>query len=172
MTTPPSCPYCGVVFRGKNPRGRLRVHVATNDCGHVPHQVVVEFARDDPAGETTDLLPTVTKVAEANGWRVCHVFPSRGRDGRWLTSTSSPGFPDVWMVRPGQLVVLELKGRKGRPEDGQAEWIADLDSVAGVTARFAGPDDWPAVQRLLSTADNRGTVPHTTDVAPTQENPP
>lgn len=144
------CPYCDGRWGGKNARSNLRLHVATNGCGLIPPGTCIPFAEGDPAGETVDLLPLVEKTAEAHGWRVCHVYPSRGRDGRWVTSTSSPGFPDVWLVRTGRLVVLELKSRDGRPRPGQPEWIADLATVPGVISRFAGPDDWPAVQAILT----------------------
>lgn len=147
------CPYCDSVFRGRDARQSLRIHAARNACGLVPLDVAVPFAPGDPAGETSELLPVVVACAEAHGWRVCHVYPARGRDGRWITATSSPGFPDVWIVRPGRLVVYELKSRNGRVEPGQREWIADLDSVAGVTAAFAGPDDWPDLARLLRSVD-------------------
>ena len=147
------CPYCGAGFRGRDARQAFRVHTATNACGSVPVDVVVPFAPGDPAGETSHLLPAVEKCAEAHGWRVCHVYPARGRDGRWITATSSPGFPDVWMLRPGRLVVLELKSRGGRRPVEQREWIAELATVPGVAAAFAGPDDWPAVARLLRTVD-------------------
>lgn len=143
------CPYCGARWRGRDARQTFRVHAAVNECGQVPLGTCVPFAKGDPAGETSHLLPVVERCAEAHGWRVCHVYPARGRDGRWITATSSPGFPDVWMVRPGQLLVYELKSRGGRPGPGQREWIADLATVPGVTATFAGPDDWPAVQAAL-----------------------
>lgn len=148
------CPYCGAAWSGRDARQRFRIHAATNACGLVPVDVAVPFAAGDPAGETSELLPVVAACAEAHGWRVCHVYPSRGRDGRWITATSSPGFPDVWMVRAGRMIVLELKSREGRPGPGQREWISDLDSVPGVDAAFAGPDDWPDLSRVLRTVDN------------------
>lgn len=151
MSEPARCPYCWKSWRGKDARLNLRIHVSTNGCGLVPRNVAVEFAPDDKAGENTELLPLVLATAEANGWLTCHVYPAKaGRNGAWMTPTSARGFPDVWILRRGQLVVFELKARKGRPEDGQAEWIETLDTVPGVTARFAGPDDWPALQAILT----------------------
>lgn len=148
---PARCPYCWKSWRGKDARLNLRIHVGANACGQVPPQVAVEFAPDDPAGEDTELLPLVTKVAEAHGWVVNHVFRTRGRDGRWLTPTTASGFPDLWILRPPQLIVLELKARRHRLEPGQADWIDGLATVPGIISRFAGPDDWPEIQHILKT---------------------
>jgi hypothetical protein len=53
----------------------------------------------------------IVEKATAAGWVLqFHVRRAQVK-GRWLTNTSSPGVPDLWLLRPstGQLVVLEVK---------------------------------------------------------------
>lgn len=154
------CPYCKARLRG---RDALRTHVATNACGQVPADVALAYDPGERRDTTeTQFQATVTQVATEHGWRWFHVERGRGRDGRWLTATTgAPGVPDLWLVRGDRLLVIELKraGRTGpsstRP--GQAEWIAALDAVPGVTALMAvTPDDWPAVQALLCADGHHG----------------
>lgn len=165
-------------MRGQDLRGKLRQHIATNACGQVPAHVVVEFTPDEvKATREADWQKLVTSTAEAHGWLHCHVFPTRGRDGRWLTGTSgSPGFPDLWLVRDGRLLVLELKAAKGRDRDGQAEWIHALDQVPGCTAAFATAADWPWIQATLTAPRHYSTRVHdpgmVTDTPPTEQDPP
>jgi len=46
------------------------------------------------------------------------------------------GFPDIVVVKPGELVCIELKKVKGgRPTPEQLEWVKILDSLPGVRAK-------------------------------------
>lgn len=151
------CPYCGDRLRG---RDALRVHVATNACGKVPAGVALAY----DSGERKDTSEAqfqklVTGVATDHGWRWFHVERAKPRGGKWITpTTGAPGVPDLWLVRGGVLIVLELKrATGGREKPGQAEWIAELDAVAGVTALMSvTPDDWPKVQAILTADDHPG----------------
>lgn len=167
------CPYC---LRRQPSREALRTHVATNACGQVPEHVVLAYTPGE-AKETHErqFQRTVAATAKAEGWRMFHVERSQVKGGRWVTNTGGdPGVPDLWMVRAGQLLVIELKAKGGRPRPGQAEWIAELDQVPGVTAIMgATPADWPTIQALLTTPvqHNPGRVP-ASDPTPHQEPAP
>ncbi len=90
----------------------------------------------------------VVKVAEMYGWRTSHV--KRARQGRvWVTPTAK-GFPDLTLVRPPQLVFLELKKVGGRATPEQIEWVAALQQCAGVEAYIVGPADADEVWALLA----------------------
>lgn len=58
----------------------------------------------------------------------------------WLSARSAPGFPDLVLCRPGderrvgRLVLIEVKGPRGKLTDEQREWLAALASVPGVSA--------------------------------------
>lgn len=87
--------------------------------------------------------------ARERGWkRQFHVLRSQVQ-GRWVTSTSTPGVPDVWLLRPPRLVVLEVKSWRGRPTPEQLEWIGGLQQVPGVDAFIVSPNDAQDVLDLL-----------------------
>lgn len=98
----------------------------------------------------------VVAKATACGWRLqFHVRRAQVK-GRWLTNTSTPGVPDLWLLRPetGQLVVLELKVEHDRTDPArrlaQAGWIAGLQRVPGVEAYIVRPSDATDVLTLLA----------------------
>lgn len=141
------CPYCD---RSLANQRALRLHIGANGCGQVPAGVAVEFSRAEGTTEAP-FQEQVIELARRTGWTLtAHVHPCKSTRGRWLTPVA-PGFPDVWLVRDGRMVVLECKSRTGKPRPGQGEWIATLDTVPGVAAAVVGPDDWPVVQALLTT---------------------
>lgn len=90
------------------------------------------------------------------GWVLqFHVERAQVR-GRWLTNTSSPGVPDLWLLRPstGQLVVIEVKRQRDQtpPERRaqQAAWIGGLQQVEGVEAYIVKPSEFRDVLALLA----------------------
>jgi hypothetical protein len=79
--------------------------------------------------------------ARAAGWLVYHVHDAR---------RSAPGWPDAFCVRNGRAVAVELKSATGRVSRDQALWIAELDSVFGITAFVARcPRDWRRLTEAL-----------------------
>lgn len=94
----------------------------------------------------------IVEKARAAGWVLqFHVLRARVGD-TWVTNTSSRGVPDLWLLRPdtGQLVVLEVKKRGGKPTDEQLAWIAGLQRVPGVEAYVVSPGDANDVLALLA----------------------
>ena len=66
----------------------------------------------------------VLKLARHTGWLCYHTFDSR---------RSQPGFPDLVMVRDGEIVFAELKSEKGKLTDAQRRWLTDLDMAGAET---------------------------------------
>lgn len=92
----------------------------------------------------------IVDEAKRRGWEFrCHVSPASMANGRWITPTSDPGFPDVWLVRPGRMVVFEIKTQLGRVHPRQEDWIRVLQTIPGVEAYLVRPSDWPEVRALL-----------------------
>lgn len=84
-----------------------------------------------------------TRVLDLAGWRgwlVYHPYDSR---------RSTPGFPDLVLVRDSTLLFVELKTARGRVTREQRRWLADLSSVPGVGVYVWRPEDWPDVQEVL-----------------------
>ena len=95
-------------------------------------------------------------IARAHGWtRSFHTYNAR---------RSSPGFPDLVMVRdgdPGRLLFAELKGnrsgaRKVRPDPttAQVEWLNSLASTR-VEVYLWRPEDLSEISEILESSPQR-----------------
>lgn len=87
----------------------------------------------------------IVEMAEWLGWRTYHTFDSR---------RSHAGFPDLTLVRGGELIMAELKDDTGKPTPEQLEWYAQLlvvqDNAPGVFhSRIWRPRHMDAVDKLL-----------------------
>lgn len=82
----------------------------------------------------------VVELAELTGWRTFHPHDSR---------RSNPGWPDLVLARPPVTIVAELKTEQGRVSVEQTEWL-DALNACGIRAVVWRPEDWPAIERLLS----------------------
>lgn len=95
----------------------------------------------------------VIELAQYLGWHYLHVRPTIGKGGRWTTSTSVIGFPDLFLWHPRHgFVALELKSEKARLNtDTVREQLQVLDQLAGAGARtlLARPSDMDAIRQLL-----------------------
>ena len=99
-----------------------------------------------------DFQGAVITLARYNGWKVMHPYSS---------FRTTPGFPDLTMVRDGRLIFAELKTNTGRLSPAQKEWGQLLRKVAlettnnltepGVVKYFLWrPSDWDEIERMLS----------------------
>lgn len=100
-----------------------------------------------------DYQKRIEELAKRLGYLVNHVNKATVAGGRFITPTSHAGFPDLWLLRDGRLIVLEIKRESARPSEikpAQKEWIRRLQTVAGVEAYVVRPSDWPHVEQLLT----------------------
>jgi hypothetical protein len=72
----------------------------------------------------------VEQLAKFYGWRVFHAPDNRpsGKTGRVQRVT--PGFPDLVLLRPPELIFAELKTATGKVSDDQEAWLQDLAAVS------------------------------------------
>lgn len=93
----------------------------------------------------------VVDLAGMLGWRHMHVRRTIGRGGRWTTSTSLKGFPDLLLWHEGmqRVVAAELKRERGVLSREQVDVLKSL-RAAGMEAYVWKPSDLPEVQKLLS----------------------
>ena len=90
------------------------------------------------------LLSGVMKLARLKGWLAYHTHDSRH---------SPSGFPDLVLVRDGQIVFVELKTRKGSLSPSQSQWIDALRKCAGAVQTYVWrPADWKdgAIDEVLA----------------------
>lgn len=113
-----------------------------------------------------ELQKRITRLAKEFGWLVNHTYRARLEDGTWRTTTTAKGWPDLVLVHPGwgRIVVLEVKGPKGRSSPEQQRWVAAFQAVAaaapGVVHAFVvAPVDFPNVSRLLTRQHPGSTGP-------------
>lgn len=96
----------------------------------------------------------VVQLARLRGWRVLWVRPVRvqRRGGAVYHETpfgaDGKGWPDLFLLRKGQKLALELKVKKNRPTDAQKAWIAELNA-ARIPTFVLYPKDWPEIEELL-----------------------
>lgn len=100
-------------------------------------------------GPETILCDQVLQLAATLGWRRVHFRPARTEAG-WRTAFQGDrGFPDLVLVRPPELLVVELKSDRGPYQPGQQEWLADL-AGAGVETYTWRPRDFDTIVARLS----------------------
>ena len=78
------------------------------------------------------LQAAIIETAQTFGWLVYHTYDSR---------RSHPGFPDLVLCRPPDVLYLELKSEKGRLRPDQDSWIGALRQ-SGQNVQVWRPSDW------------------------------
>lgn len=93
------------------------------------------------AGSEAAFQDQVLGLARLYGWRGYHTHDSR---------RSSPGFPDLVLLRPPRLMFAELKTATGQLRREQDEWLNDLRQVGAVEVYLWRPDQLQAIAELLA----------------------
>lgn len=97
-------------------------------------------------GELTEagLQAGIIRAARQLGYLVYHT---------WTSLHSAKGFPDLVLVgvgiRKGRIIVLEVKGEKGRVSNEQREWLDALSDCQGIIVRVVRPSNWDEVLTLM-----------------------
>lgn len=85
-------------------------------------------------------MQQVLDLATLQGWLTYHTYDSR---------RSSPGFPDVVMVRGKHLLFAELKSEKGKFSQPQKQWLEALAKVETVSSHLWKPHDFDEIMVVL-----------------------
>ncbi|MDP2652582.1 MAG: hypothetical protein Q8Q08_00965 [Candidatus Omnitrophota bacterium] len=74
-----------------------------------------------------DFEDAIIAEARGQGWMVAHFRPARMQDGRWRTPMKGDrGYPDITLVRAGQILMIEAKTEHGSVTKEQAQWLDAL----------------------------------------------
>lgn len=73
------------------------------------------------SGTEDDLLATITEALTLTGWRWMHV-----RRSDLAIVQGSQGWPDVFAVKGGHVLIVELKSASGVVSDEQHAWLYEL----------------------------------------------
>ena len=90
-----------------------------------------------------DFMRSVIQIASDCAWSVYHTQDSR---------RSQAGFPDLTLVRSGQIIFAELKSQKGRIKKEQQEWLDRLRENGHVDVYLWRPSDLQDIIDRLTTA--------------------
>ena len=92
----------------------------------------------------------VVDLARWSGWLVFHPLTAMNKAGRYATFTHGDiGYPDLTMVRNGQVVFAELKAKRGVTSDEQDEWLRRLGECDYVSTYVWRPSDWDEIEKVL-----------------------
>lgn len=86
------------------------------------------------------LQQTIVDAARRLKWKVYHTYDSR---------RSTPGFPDLCMVRDDRLIFAELKTEKNKLTPEQEAWLEALSDFPGVETYVWRPSGLDDALRLL-----------------------
>lgn len=89
-------------------------------------------------------MAAVTNLAKHLGWMTYHPF--------WSVR-STPGFPDLTLVKPPRIIFAELKTETGRLTSSQCQWIETLQHCDGVRVFVWRPSDWDFIVKCLQGND-------------------
>lgn len=78
-----------------------------------------------------DFLQQIRHLAKQFGWMEYHTYDSR---------RSTPGWPDLVLCRPPELLIIEVKTATGRLTSAQRQWITCL-SWCGIETHVWRPSD-------------------------------
>ena len=82
---------------------------------------------------------TITTLAKSMGWLVYHTYDSR---------RSTPGFPDLVLVRGNRIMFRELKKEIGKLTGSQRGWLDSL-AAAGADAGVWRPSQLDEIYSVL-----------------------
>jgi hypothetical protein len=85
-------------------------------------------------------MQQVIQLSKFYSWRYYHTHDSR---------RSAPGFPDLVLVRPPEILFVELKAEKGRVRPEQQEWISALHAC-GLEVHLWRPGQWDEIHARLA----------------------
>lgn len=87
-----------------------------------------------------ELQQLLTEALDLGGWRWVHFRPARTEHG-WRTAMSgSVGWPDLFAVRGGVALAIEVKSQRGTVHAEQHAWLDLLGEVPGITRLVVRPD--------------------------------
>jgi hypothetical protein len=101
-----------------------------------------------------ELQTCVIDLAHVYGWKVAHFRPAMTSKG-WRTPVGADGagFPDLFMVRGDHVLVVELKGDKGKPTSDQNAWLDALYLHCDNEQMVWRPADWHSGKILANLKD-------------------
>lgn len=98
----------------------------------------------------------VLDMARLYGWLVAHFHDSRRqvKPGVFVGDKDAAGFPDLVLVRPPEVMFVELKRELGVVSDAQEQWLTAL-RASGLEAHVVRPSSEAWLMTRLSSPRQR-----------------
>jgi len=93
-----------------------------------------------------DFKAAIVEAAELCGWAVYSIPDSR----RVYPRATAPGFPDLVLVRPPEIIFVEVKTSIGKLTVAQERWQEMLSKCTKVSSRVWRPGNWEEIESRLS----------------------
>lgn len=92
----------------------------------------------------------VIKYAKLQGWQVAHFRPALTQKGHWITAVGGDGkgFPDLFMVRDGEILVAELKVGYNAMTPEQHVWMNKFAKTPAAVKLWY-PKNWDDIVETL-----------------------
>lgn len=99
-----------------------------------------------------DFIKEVLALAKRNRWRSAHFRPAMLAKGKWVTAVQGDGkgFPDLILLRRGEMLAVELKVGRNPASEEQHQWLDAFHWIAGVEVAIWRPSDWPEIELVLA----------------------
>lgn len=106
----------------------------------------------DHAISEREFQQQIADLARLYGWKVHSVWDSRH---------SPAGWPDLFMIRNGEVLAWEVKREDGRAKatEAQREWLYELRRMPGMrwySAMVVRPSSWDFIVSILSGTEQGG----------------
>lgn len=111
-------------------------------CGKRHRDLTADDCADRKMTERT-LQDRVIYRAKKYGWRYAHAgrgIIEREDGSTTVTTPMSAGWPDLFLLRPPRVLVIELKRELGEIRPEQLEWLQDFNAC-GIPAVIIRPSD-------------------------------
>lgn len=95
----------------------------------------------------------ITDLATMYGWSWRHIQDSRmtNKHGQQFGDKDAAGLPDLLILRPPEMIVVEVKKELGKTTPLQDEWLALFDAC-GIDAFVSRPSNFDEIQARLTRA--------------------
>ncbi len=140
---------------------RTRVARAPKPTPHATHNLEKQPASKRkpatvkrPRISERDFQKQVIDLARTCGWLVEHKYGQGSVLGSRAIDT---GFPDLVLVRGGQIIFAELKGSRGKVSEAQDRWLHAL-TITGNPALVWRPEDMDDIAAILASPASRLAV--------------
>lgn len=96
------------------------------------------------------LVDRIVKEAHLRHWLVAYYRPARTKTG-WRTPVGADGqgCPDLFLVRPPQIMIMEVKIPPDKVSRYQERWIKLLEACPSIKVMVCTPSDWDKIVKSL-----------------------